>query len=60
MKVEIFSRKKLLGRPLWYFRIRARNGEIIAQSEGYSRRLDAMSTIRLIRAQLASAEIHDA
>lgn len=60
MKVEIFSRKKLLGSPKWYFRVIAGNGEVVAQSEGYSRRIDAMSTIRLIRSQLPSAEIVDA
>jgi uncharacterized protein YegP (UPF0339 family) len=60
MKIEIYCRKRFVKGPLWFFRVRAANGEIIAQSEGYSRRIDAMSTIRLLRAQLANAEIVDA
>lgn len=57
MKIELF-RGGLLKRK-WYFRVRAANGEPIAQSEGYSNRADMMSTVRLLRAQLAKAEICD-
>jgi len=32
----------------WRFRIRARNGEIIAQSEGYKAKADAIDTARLL------------
>jgi uncharacterized protein YegP (UPF0339 family) len=60
MKIEVFSRKPLIGRPKWFFRIRAMNGQIVAQSEGYSRRLDAVSTAHSIRSGLANAEIKDA
>lgn len=59
MKIELFSRRGLKGRR-WYFRVRATNGEPIAQSEGYHNRADAMSTIRLLRGGLAKAEVVDA
>jgi uncharacterized protein YegP (UPF0339 family) len=32
----------------WYWRLRARNGEIVAQSEGYTRRESAEDTLRMI------------
>lgn len=57
MKIEVFHRRNLLGKKRWYFRIRAENGQIIAQSEAYSRRIDAMSTVQSIRQNIAVAEI---
>jgi uncharacterized protein YegP (UPF0339 family) len=60
VRIEVFKRKSLLGKPKWYFRIRASNGEPIAQSEGYSRRLDAVSTAQSLKNSLSLAEIHDA
>jgi uncharacterized protein YegP (UPF0339 family) len=60
VKVQVFSRKKLLGRRQWYFRVVGGNGETVAQSEGYFNRADLMSTLRLLRSQLPSAEIVDA
>ena len=39
-KIEIFEGKK----GLFYFRVKAGNGEIIAQSEGYTRRSSAEYT----------------
>ena len=49
MKFEIFSRSGLLGRR-WYFRLRAKNGEIVAQSQRYKQRESAVETIgRIIR-----------
>lgn len=33
----------------WYWRLVAGNGKIIAQGEGYKRKVDLMSTIQLIR-----------
>lgn len=41
------------------FRIRASNGQIVAQSEGYSRRTDCTKTINSIRAQAFGAEVVD-
>lgn len=59
MKIKVFSRKRLLLRPVWYFRIVASNGEPVAQSEGYARRIDMMETVRTLKSQLPSAEIVD-
>lgn len=60
MKIQIFSRRPLLIGPLtWYFRIRAANGEIIASSEGYRRRIDCIGTAHSLRNDLANAEIID-
>jgi uncharacterized protein YegP (UPF0339 family) len=60
MKIEIYSRRTLVGGLRHYFRIRAANGEIVAQSEGYSRRIDARGTANLLRNGLGSAEIVEA
>jgi uncharacterized protein YegP (UPF0339 family) len=61
MRIELFSRKRILKRPLWYFHIVAANGEIVAQSEGYSRRLDAKTTAEHLRHNLHEAgEVRDA
>ena len=59
MVIELFSRKRLIGRPKWHFRIVAKNGQIVAQSEQYSRRLDAVATAESLRDNLGSAEIRD-
>jgi uncharacterized protein YegP (UPF0339 family) len=59
MRIEIFSRKLPLMRPKWFFRVRAGNGEIIAQSEAYSRRMDALGTAHALRTGLSRAEISD-
>jgi uncharacterized protein YegP (UPF0339 family) len=60
MKIEIFSRQRFVRGPLWYFRIRAKNGEIVAQSEGYSRRIDAMDTAHHLKEALGKAAVVDA
>lgn len=57
MRIEIFSRRGLLGKQ-WYFRVKARNGEIIASSEGYRNRQDCRQTAFLLRDGLAAATIH--
>jgi uncharacterized protein YegP (UPF0339 family) len=59
MRVEIFRRRNLLGKSKWYFRVRAANGQTVAQSEGYSRRLDAVATAHSLKAGLANAVIPD-
>lgn len=57
MKIELFSRRNLFGIKKWYFRIRAGNGEVIAHSEAYSRRIDAMGTAQAIRQDVGTAEV---
>ena len=59
MKIELYSRVTLLGRK-WFFRIRASNGEIIAQSESYSRKVDAIATAQAIRQNVGTATIEGA
>jgi uncharacterized protein YegP (UPF0339 family) len=60
MKIEIFSRRRFVKGPLWYFRIVAKNGEPVAQSEGYSRRIDCIDTAHLLKEELGSARVVDA
>jgi uncharacterized protein YegP (UPF0339 family) len=60
MKIEIFSRRNLIGSKRWFFRIRAMNGEPVAQSEGYSRRVDAVATAHSLKSKLVNAEVTDA
>lgn len=60
MRIELFSHKRLLKRPVWYFRIVARNGETVAQSEGYSRRIDALDTAHHLKEALGKATVVDA
>lgn len=60
MKIEVFQRKRLLLPPLYYFRIRADNGKVVAQSEGYSRRIDCVGTVHSVRNGIPRAEIIDA
>jgi uncharacterized protein YegP (UPF0339 family) len=58
MKIEIFSRRTLLQGKQWYFRIKARNGQKLAQSEGYYNRADCRQTAQLLRDGMATATIH--
>lgn len=56
MKIEIFSKRTLFGKR-WFFRIRAKNGETIAQSESYHNRGDAWDIARDLRGQLFDASV---
>lgn len=56
MKIEIFQRLSLKGKR-WHFRVRADNGKIVAQSEAYHNRSDAVSTAMMLRAKLFDAEL---
>lgn len=55
-KIEVYSRRGLFGRR-WYFRIRADNGEVVAQSEGYQNKLDCHGTISRLQARVIRAEV---
>lgn len=59
MRIEIFRRLTLFG-VRWFFRIIAANGESVAQSEGYSRKIDCRGTANLLKNGLGRAEIVDA
>lgn len=54
MKIELFRSLKT---RKWHFRIRAKNGRIVAQSEAYNRRASAEKTARVLVAQLRTGEI---
>lgn len=58
MRIEIFSRFTWSGmRKQWYFRIKAGNGEAVAQSEGYTRKESAVATANMLRKTLNTATI---
>lgn len=59
MKFEVYARKNSEGERQWYFRIRARNGEILAQSEGYWHRRDCRKAIRRIRCGALFARVKE-
>lgn len=56
MTFELFPRRTIRGRR-WYWRLVARNGEIVAQSEGYRNKGNAILTINRIRTAAAHAPI---
>lgn len=57
--IETFSRRTLLGRR-HFFRIRATNGQVVAQSEGYANKIDRDMVAGHLRGGLIEAEIVDA
>lgn len=59
MKIETFSSRNLVGLKRWYFRVRAMNGHVLVQSEGYSRRVDMLGTIHSLKSGMSRAEIID-
>jgi uncharacterized protein YegP (UPF0339 family) len=50
MKIQIF--RSGLSAANWYFRILAKNGKIIAQSEGYKSRKGAIKTAKLFNFEI--------
>jgi uncharacterized protein YegP (UPF0339 family) len=48
MHFELYRRLTLRGRQ-WFWRLRAQNGRIIAQGEGYHNRADAAHAIELVK-----------
>ncbi len=56
MKIEIYRRLTLRGKR-WFFRVRARNGEIIAVSEGYHNLADVHETVGVIMLQSGFAKV---
>jgi len=45
MQFELFKNRQ----DEWCFRIRAKNGRVVAQSEGYKNKQDALDTVRSLR-----------
>lgn len=58
MTFEIFTRRGIRGKR-WYWRLRARNGEIIAQSEAYRNEGDAYATVALVRTEAPYAAMKE-
>lgn len=56
MTFELFQRRTLFGKR-WYFRLKAKNGEIVATSEAYHNFKDADDTVGLIMASAAFAKV---
>jgi uncharacterized protein len=54
MKFQIFKSKK---NKQWYFRLVARNGKIVAQSEGYKGKHGAKNGVASIQKGAANAKI---
>ena len=55
MNIEVF--RSGIIRKQWYFRFRATNGQIVAQSEGYRNRQDCINTANSIKLRAADAQI---
>jgi uncharacterized protein YegP (UPF0339 family) len=47
IRFKVFPRRGLFGRR-WYFNLTASNGEIIAQSEPYKRRIDCLHALATV------------
>lgn len=50
-------RKPLLGKPRWHWNLVAPNGQIIATSESYTRRENAVNGVAAVKAYAAGAEL---
>lgn len=55
MNIEVF--RSGIIRKQWYFRFRARNGQIVAQSEGYRNKQDCINTANSIKLRAADADV---
>lgn len=55
MNIEVF--RSGIIRKQWYFRFRATNGQIVAQSEGYRNKQDCISTAQSVQQRAAAAQI---
>lgn len=58
MRFQVYTSLTLFGRR-WFWRLRARNGEIIAQGESYRRRVDAVHAVGLVRATSTATPIEE-
>ncbi len=56
VKIVVYRSRSLLRHQPWRFRIVAANGEIVAASEGYSRRIDCWETATHIAWSLIPVE----
>ncbi len=47
IRVEIW--RSMVGRKLWYGRVKARNGQIVWQTQGYRRKAGVENAVELLR-----------
>jgi uncharacterized protein YegP (UPF0339 family) len=60
MKIEIYSKKPLVGRRQWRWRAVHDNGNVMANGgEGYANREDMMNSIRTLRGLFPNAKLVD-
>jgi uncharacterized protein YegP (UPF0339 family) len=62
MKFTLWKCQFALGRKRigeWYWHLTSGNGRIIAESEGYKRKTDAIKTIALIKSNVATAPLEE-
>jgi len=59
MKKTRFELFKSEDNSQWYFRLIAKNGRIICQSEGYTRKSNALNGIRSVKKNAAKAKIEE-
>lgn len=53
---EVFKRTTLFGKR-WFFRFRGANGEVMLQSQGYTRMANAEHTIAVLQRVVPVAEV---
>lgn len=49
LRYRLFQSKARTTKNQWFFRIQSKNGNIIASSEGYKRRANALKTLNLLK-----------
>lgn len=54
MKIHVWESK-----GLWYFHIKAGNGKIVAASEGYTKKCNALKTIHALKMGIAFAQVKE-
>ena len=54
LRYKLFRSNKAA--KLWFFNIQSRNGNVIAASQGYRRRANALKTLNLLKPALAPIE----
>lgn len=57
LRFKLFQSKAKGSKNQWFFNIQSRNGNIIAASEGYSRRANALKTLALLLPVGARVEV---
>jgi uncharacterized protein YegP (UPF0339 family) len=59
-RIELFSRKRRNSPDrVYYWRIRASNGQVVCSSQGYSRAIDRTQTVVHLRGTLIEARMFD-